>query len=152
MPCRPSPRSLRQTSLNAVAHNFESICYGAAKGTKELHRLIETDTITQYDSPFREWPSSLLADLSDAIYRVVESHIQIGFCSIKETLHKFDRMSSYTNPKLIINLEMILKFSPHSCRSGQKHLLYHVVQPQIIEYSIKMHGSIHVAMNLVSKR
>ena len=45
------------------------ICYGAAKGTKELHRLIETDAITEYDSPFREWPSSLLADLSDAIYR-----------------------------------------------------------------------------------
>ena len=75
MPCRPSPRSLRQASLDAVAHNFESICYGAAKGTKELHRLIESDAITQYDSPFGEWPSSLLADLSDAIYRVVESDI-----------------------------------------------------------------------------
>ena len=74
MPCRPSPRSLRQASLDAVARNFESICYGAARGTKELHRLIETDAITQYDSPFCEWPSSLLADLSDAIYRVVESH------------------------------------------------------------------------------
>ena len=75
MPCRPSPRSLRQASLDAVARNFESICYGAARGTKELHRLIETDTITQYDSPFVEWPSSLLCDLSDAIYRVVEKGV-----------------------------------------------------------------------------
>ena len=74
MPCRPSPRSLRQVSLDAVARNYEAICYGAAKGTKELHRLIETDAITQYDSPFEEWPSALLADLSDAIYRVVKNN------------------------------------------------------------------------------
>lgn len=77
MPCRPSPRSLRQESLDAVALHLESICYGAARGTKELHRLIETDAITQYDSPFREWPSSLLGDLSDAIYRLVESYLSL---------------------------------------------------------------------------
>ena len=76
MPCRPSPRSLRQVSLDAVARNYEAICYGAAKGTKELHRLIETDAITQYDSPFEEWPSALLADLSDAIYRVVKNNLR----------------------------------------------------------------------------
>jgi hypothetical protein len=47
MPRRPSPRSLRQCSLNAVAVHFEAICYGAKRGTKELHRLIESDAITQ---------------------------------------------------------------------------------------------------------
>ena len=59
----------------------QQICYGAAKGTKELHRLIETDAITGYDSPFREWPPSLLADLSDEIYRAANP-IPNGFSLI----------------------------------------------------------------------
>ena len=108
MPCRPSPRSLRQASLDAVARNFESICYGAARGTKELHRLIETDAITQYDSPFGEWPSSLLADLSDAIYRVVESHFFLQKYKLQSLLELLVSMPIHPFPKKLTNFGTIL--------------------------------------------
>ena len=43
-------------------------------------------------------------------------------------------------------------WSPSSNRAGLKHLLYPVIQPQLTSYSIEMHGSIFVAMDLVAKR
>ncbi len=107
MPCRPSPRSLKRCSLEAVASNFELLCYGAPRGSKQLHSLIESDRITQFSSPFSEWPSSLLCELSDVVY---------------------------------------------AQRSGQKHFLYQIIQPQLQEYAIRLHGSVHIAMDLVSKR
>ena len=64
MPCRPSPKSLRQYSLDAVALHRELLCYGAPRGSKALAALIEDDSFKEFESPFREWPGSLLQDFS----------------------------------------------------------------------------------------
>lgn len=107
MPLRPSPKSLKQSSLDSVANHLELICYGFAKGTKGLSQLIDSDGIKKFKSPFHDWPGSLLEDLSNTIY---------------------------------------------SRRAGLAHLLYPVIQPQMRHYDIQIHGSIYVAMDLVSKR
>ena len=107
MPCKPSPKSLKQLSLESVVFNFETLCYGVPKGSKDLMQIIESDRYKLYSSPFSSWPANLLEDLSKAVY---------------------------------------------AKRAGLKHLLYQVIQPQITHYTILIHGSIHVAMDLVSKR
>ena len=40
----------------------------------------------------------------------------------------------------------------YALRAGLKHLLYPVIQPQLTSYSIEIHGSVFVAMDLVAKR
>jgi hypothetical protein len=61
---------------------------------------------------------------------------------------QYDSPFSHWPPSLLTDLSDAI----YANRSGQKHLLYHVIQPQIIDYTIRLHGSMHVAMDLVSKR
>ena len=107
MPCKPSPKTLKQFCLDSVALNLEMLCYGTPKGSKALAEIIESDRFKEYASPFIDWPAQLLEDLSRTIY---------------------------------------------SKRAGLKHLMYHVIQSQITDYSIFIHGSIHVVMELLSRR
>ena len=107
MPTRPSPSSLKQKALNSVATYLELICYGHTKGSKDQARFIHTEGYLDTDGPFVDWPTSLLKDLSKAIYEK---------------------------------------------RSGHKHLLHLVIQPQLTSFEILQHGSFHVAMMLLQER
>ena len=68
MPCRPSAKSLRQCSLDAIATNLEFLCYGFHRGSKDLACLIESDQYKDYASPFQDLPASLLEDLNLTVY------------------------------------------------------------------------------------
>ncbi len=68
MPCRPSPKSLRQSSLDAIAMNLELLCYGVRRGSKELSELIESSKFKEFSSPFKNLPASLLEDLNRTVY------------------------------------------------------------------------------------
>ena len=71
MPQKKIPWSLKTRALQTVSMNFEMLCYGSkyAKGTKALAHYIHTEGYKDIEGPFADWPSSMLQDVIEALYR-----------------------------------------------------------------------------------
>jgi hypothetical protein len=128
MPVRRHPRTLKLLAFQSVIDHFEMICYGRkfAKGTKALATYIDKEGYKAVSGPFSLWPTGMLQDLLEALYR---------YCS---------------SIKTFIYFHSLIPMFRHRC--GHQHLLHCVIQPQMTHCSILQHGSIHVAMTLISER
>jgi len=71
MPLRRHPLTLKYYALQNIINNFEILCYGRkyAKGSKELAAYIDNEGYKEVRGPFADWPSAMLQDLMDALYR-----------------------------------------------------------------------------------
>lgn len=71
MPLRRNPRTLKLHAYQSVMDNFEMLCYGRkyAKGTKELAAYIDNEGYKEIGGPFSLWPTGMLQDLLEALYR-----------------------------------------------------------------------------------
>jgi len=65
-----------------------------------------------------------------------------------------DGYKQYASPfaELPSNVLEDLNSAVYSRRSGMKYLLHMTIHPQLTCYTVLLHGSLHVAMDLLSKR
>ena len=71
MPSRRDPASLKSQSLQSICLNLETICYGPKypKGSLALTKYIYSEEFKDVEGPFTDWPSMMLGDLIDGLYR-----------------------------------------------------------------------------------
>ena len=71
MPNRRDPASLKCQSLQSICLNFETICYGPkySKGSSALNKYIYSEGYKEVEGPFADWPSVMLRELIDGLYR-----------------------------------------------------------------------------------